>query len=371
MSLISRYILREAVGSTVVVVLVLLVVLMSNQFAEILGDAAAATLPKEAVARVFGLTFLRYLTIVAPIGLLLGLLLALARLNRDSEMVAIAACGIGPAKLLRPIGLFALLVAGLISWLVLFRVPAADREVEEIKFEAQDELEFATVEPGSFTSPDSGQTILYVRDVVDGLWRGVFLYREQEDAVSVVVADAGERVLDQATGELTFLLYNGRRYEGVPGRMDWVIFEFEEHGIPISFQRKDEFVEVVATRTTPALLASTAPEDRAELQWRISSPLSLLILALLAIPLSRSSPREGRYARVGAGLLVYMVYANTLSIARLWVERSRVPEWLGMWWVHALLGTLAVAMLLRDSGVFVRTPNVAAPLRDRRREPIA
>src|SRR3970040_2502647 len=90
---------------------------MANQFAEILGDAAANSLPKNAVCEVLRLTFRRYLMLVTPIGLLLGIMFALARLNRDSEMAAIGACGVGPARLLRPIGLLTLALAALTAWL--------------------------------------------------------------------------------------------------------------------------------------------------------------------------------------------------------------------------------------------------------------
>ena len=90
MNLIGRYIFREALTSTAIVISVLLLIFMSNQFAETLGDAAADTLPREAVLRVFGLQFVQYLAILAPIGVLMGILLAMARLNRDSEMTALA-----------------------------------------------------------------------------------------------------------------------------------------------------------------------------------------------------------------------------------------------------------------------------------------
>jgi lipopolysaccharide export system permease protein len=102
------------------------------------------------------------------------------------------------------------------------------------------------------------------------------------------------------------------------------------------------------------LLGSTARADRAELQWRLSTPLALIVLALLAVPLSRSSPREGRYARIGMGLLIYVIYQSTWSIARVSVERGTVPEWLGMWWVHALLGLVAITLLLKQSGALTR-----------------
>jgi lipopolysaccharide export system permease protein len=98
------------------------------------------------------------------------------------------------------------------------------------------------------------------------------------------------------------------------------------------------------------LLRSTSLEDRAELQWRVSLPLSLFVLGLLAVPLSRSSPREGRYARLAVALFIYIIYANMTSIARLWLERGLVADWLGMWWVHAVVVAIALLLLARDDG---------------------
>jgi lipopolysaccharide export system permease protein len=104
------------------------------------------------------------------------------------------------------------------------------------------------------------------------------------------------------------------------------------------------------------LWRSSDPLDQAELQARISGPLSLFALMLLAVPLSRSRPREGRYARLGVGMLIYIIYANTLSIARLALERGEVPPWLGLWWVHGLLGLVGLTLLARETGWLARVP---------------
>lgn len=354
MTLISRYILREAFSVSVLVIAVLLLIFMSNQFAEILGDAAADELPREAVFSILGFTFLRYLTLLAPVGLLLGIMLALARLNRDSEMAALAACGVGPAQCLKAISILTVLLAALVSWLALEKAPEASRNIEEIRLQARESLELGALEPGRFVTPDSGRTVLYAREVEGEQLRDVFLQREQDGRVVVILAASGERVQDAVSGDLSFVLYSGRRYEGVPGESNFSIAEFEEHGIPIAMRIDEEPEEAVEAKPVVDLLASDDPEDRAELQWRISTPLSIVLLALLAVPLSRSSPREGRYARVGAAFLIYLTYANSLSIARVWVERDQVPEWLGVWWVHAVLGIIAIAMLGRQSGWSLR-----------------
>lgn len=325
---------------------------MSNQFAEILDDAAVGLLPRDAVFAILGLSSLRYLTILTPIGLFLGVMLALARLNRDSEMAALAACGIGPARMLRPISILTLLLSVSVAWLALVKTPEAARAIEEIKQVAEEELELGVLESGKFTTPDLGGTIIYAKEVVGEVIHDVFIEHQADEAVVVIVADRGERVYDTTTGGLTFVLYDGRRYEGVPGERDFRVVDFAEHGMPIRVNDREEAEMLMEAKPTIELLASTSAVDYAELQWRVSAPIQLFVLMLLAVPLSRSRPREGRYARLGVGILIYITYANLLSIARVWVERGDVPLWIGLWWVHVGFGLLGLTLLARESGWF-------------------
>ena len=353
MSLIARYIFREALVSTILVMLVLLVIFMSNLFAETLGDAAADELPRDAVFIVLSLQFLRYLALLAPVAILLGILLALARLNRDSEMAALAACGVGPARLLRPIGLLALLVAAAVGWLALVKAPEASRAIEEIRLRAEQRTELGAFQPERCTAIDGGTTMICASTVEGNRLGDVIFASEDEDGILFARAETGETIIDEASGDIELILNSGRQYEGQPGSAEFLIAEFATQGMPIELER-EPLVETVESRATSSLLATRDPEARAELQWRLAAPLSIVILSLLAIPLGRSSPREGKYARVGLGLLIYLIYANLLAIARVWVEREAVPEPIGTWWVHGLLALVVLLMLARQSGAFIR-----------------
>ncbi len=359
MNLIGRYIFREALGSWSMVMAVLFAIFMTNQLAEVLGDAAADRLPRDAVLAIFGLTALRYLMLLTPIASFLGVTLALARLNRDGEMAALAACGVGLGRLLVPIGAFTLLLAAGLTWLALVSTPAASRRIEEIRFSARQNVELSAIQAGTFTSPDSGETVIHAREVVGDELHNVFLQTQRGERVSVVLAERGRRVVDSATGEQSFVLYSGRLYEGVPGQGKFLVVEFDEQLVPVRLEDNEEFVEVAAAKSTRELLGSTSLADRAELHWRVSFPLSLFVLAVLAVPLSRTSPREGRYARLGIALFIYIIYIDSLSIARVWIERGLVDERLGLWWVHAVVGLLGLWMLARASGWFVRAPPAA------------
>jgi lipopolysaccharide export system permease protein len=300
--------------------------------------------------------------LLMPITLFLGVTLALARLNRDGEMAALSACGIGSMRMLVPIGSFTLLLAIGLSWLALVSTPAASRRMEEIRFRAEQNVELAAIEPGVFVSPDSGDTVLYAREVVGDELRDVFLQTQQGDRVIAVLAARGRRVIDEQTGRQSFVLYDGRHYEGVPGEGEFLVVEsFDEHGIPVRSEREEEFVQAAAAKPTLDLLRSPALADRAELHWRLSWPLSLLVLGVLAVPLSRTAPREGRYARLGMALLIYVIYIDLLSMGRVWVENGVVSDSVGLWWVHALVALIAVWMLAREGGWFVRSRLLEAP----------
>jgi lipopolysaccharide export system permease protein len=357
-NLIGRYIFREAFGSWLVVMAVLFLIFMTNQLADILGDAAADRLPRDAVLAIFGLTALRYLTLLTPIALFLGVTLALARLNRDGEMAALSACGVGAGRLLVPIGAFTLLLAAGLAWLALVLTPAASRRIEEIRFSAEKNAELGIVEPGKFTTPDAGQTVLYAREVVGDELRDVFLQTQQDDRIDVVLAARGRRIVDPTTAEQSFVFHDGKLYEGVPGQGNFLVVEFDEQFVPIRPDEEDEVIEVVAAKPTTELLRSSVLADRAELQWRVSLPLSLFVLALLAVPLSRTSPREGRFGRLGIALFVYLIYTNLLSIGRVWVERGVVRDDVGMWWIHAVVALLGLLLLARVNGWLVRAPLV-------------
>jgi lipopolysaccharide export system permease protein len=359
-NLIGRYVFREAFGSWLVVMLVLFLIFMTNQLADILGDAAADRLPRDAVLAIFGFTALRYLMLLTPITLFLGITLALARLNRDGEMAALSACGIGLTRLLVPIGAFTLLLALGLAWLALVLTPAASARIEEIRFSAEQNVELSAIEAGTFVSPDAGETVIYAREVAGDELRDVFLQTQQGERVIVILAERGRRVVDGASGAQSFVLYEGRQYEGVPGESDFLRLEFDEGTLPVRPDDDEEFIEVAAAKPTLELLRSGTLADRAELHWRLSFPLQLFVLSLLAVPLSRTSPREGRYARLGMALFVYIIYTDMLSIARVWMERGLVGDAVGMWWVHAIVGLVGLLMLARASGWFVRAQPVRA-----------
>jgi len=351
--ILSRYILKETAQTWLAVTLVLLMVLLTNQFAQVLGDAAAAKLPKDAVLTVMGFSSITYLTILIPLGMFLSVMLAMARFYRDSEMAAIMASGVGPLALYRPLITFALVLAATVGYLSMDLVPRATERVQIISEKAKQQAELGLLEAGRFVSFGSDDAVMYAEKVSDsGRLTNVFVQRRLGETVEVILAEQAAQQNDDDAGVRILTFYNGRRYEGVPGSYEFRVIKFEEHGIPYAMPGVTPPELSLESQSTQDLFAADDPAAAAELQLRISVPVTLLVLTVLAVPLSRSAPREGRYSRVTVGILVYVIYSNLLGAAKVWVEQGVVPQVIGMWWVHALFLLAAIGMLLHQYGVF-------------------
>ena len=350
-SLLNRYLLREIGQTWLAVTLVLLLILITNQFAAVLGDAAASQIPRDAIVRVMGLTIVQYLTILVPLSYFLAIMLSLARLYHDSEMSAMMACGIGPVQLYRPLLVFGVLLAGGVAWLSLVAAPAAVREVQSLAEIARRDTSLGLLEPGRFISFGDGDAVMYAESLTgDQHLHKVFVQRRVGERVEVVLADEAWQVISDDGRYRELVFARGRRYEGQPGEARFRIVEFAEHGIPFVIPAAGSSALGPGEQATSALLGSDAPVDRAELHWRLAPALTLLVLTIIAVPLAKTEPRRGRFSGLAAAILVYVIYANLLAAGRGWLERSQLPELSGLWWVHGLFLLVAALMLLVQRG---------------------
>ncbi len=354
--ILDRYIFREIAWTWLGVTMVLLLILLTNQFARILGDVAKGQLPKEAAMDVIGLSAAQYLTIIIPIGLFLSIMMALGRLYRDSEMPAMMACRVGPGGIYRPLLWLLLPLAATVAWLSLDLAPRALQKIERVGAEARREADLASIEPGRFTEAGPGAAVVYGERILpDGSMETVFLQRRIGDGgVEVVVAARGEQVESDDPDVRFLVLQDGRRYEGVPGTSRFRVVEFSEHGIPYRLPSIEAPKREPHTMTLMELQRAGEAEHLAEMQWRIGIPLATVLLGILAVPLSKTQPRAGRYGRLAIGLLVFIIYLNMMSAAKAWIEQGTISPLLGLWWVHVAVLLLALGILAVQNSVHRR-----------------
>ena len=296
--ILGRYILREVALTSVVVTAVLLIVLLANQVAVVLERAAVNQFPHDFVLRLIWLGALQNLSLLVPVGLLLGVVLAFGRLYHDSEMAAALACGLGPGSIYRPVTLLAVLVSVMLAWVTLSLSPNATAESLSLRSAAARVGRFAAIAPGKFRT-FGGTAVVYAEDVnSDGTLGNVFVESNRGPRVEVALAQRARHSVTADGLTHTITLYDGERFEGVPGTPEFRILRFAEHVVPIQVSVPTDVIKNIEAQPTEDLLGSTDPEKRAELHWRIALPTMSLVLTLIAVPLARLRPRQGRYSRI-------------------------------------------------------------------------
>jgi lipopolysaccharide export system permease protein len=325
---------------------VLLVLLLTNQLARVLQRAAENQFPKSVVLELIWLGALQNLTVLMPVGLLLAIVLAFGRLYHDSEMAAALACGVRPFTLYVPVGLLTLAVTAVMAWLTLYLAPDAISRSLSLRSAALQQGQFAPVAPGRFRTFGGSDVVVYAEGVdPDGMLTNVFVERGRGDFLEVALAQRAKHSVGADGMTHTITLYDGERYEGVPGSPRFRIMRFSENTIPVEVPKLSDAVTALEASPTRELLQSGERDKQAELHWRVAMPVTCVVLALIAVPLSRLRPREGRYARVLHAVLVYFVYTTFLSAGKVWLARGTLPDFIGLWWVHAAVMLLALAII--------------------------
>ncbi len=349
--ILERYITREITFTWVGTILVLLLIFSGQQSVRMLNRVVSGQLDGAMLADLIGLTLLSNLGILLPFALYLAILLAIGRLYRDSEMAALGACGVGEPRVARIVGGYALAVTLVSLVWALWGEPRAEAAFERTWETASETTGVGGLQPATFNefSMGGGRAVVYAESVDGhtGALTGVFIRAPHPEAEGerVVVAERGRQFTDAASGRRYLLLEEGHQYQGRPGAADYRIIDFQRYRVHLPELEVAESRRLRA-QSTGELLRSGDPEKMAEFHWRLAIPLSTLPLALLAVPLARTSPRQGRYARLFAALLIFILYSNLMGIAREWVDDQVVPPAIGLWWVHALALSVAGALLL-------------------------
>ncbi len=350
--IIFRYLSREVLVSMLAVSMILLLIILSGRFAQYLGDAAAGKLDAGVLLTLIGYRLLAYIELILPLGLFIAILLAYGRMYIDSEMTVLSACGMSQGRLVFYTLVCASFVALLVGAFSLYLGPMGAAASENLLAEQRSRTEFETLKPERFHSIAADSGVTYAEGISADKKRllNVFMAELAADGarqgVSVMTADAGETRIDSENGKRYLVLYNGHQYMGQPGTADYEAVAFESYAqlLPDPDYEIRPGKETDGLSTLELLERDTA-EARATLHWRFSLPVLVLIVALLAVPLSRTQPRRGRYVKMIPAILLYIIYLVAVNAARGVMEEQGGPPFM-LWLMHGLFFALALLMIL-------------------------
>ncbi|WP_110657592.1 LPS export ABC transporter permease LptF [Salinicola halimionae] len=352
--IVFRYLTREILLTMSAVAGVLLLVIMGSRFIRYFTDAAQGELPLSALGTLMLFHMPSFLELVLPLSFFLAILLAYGQLYLNSEITVLVACGVSPNRLLRVTLLPAALIAVLVGLCSLWLTPTGAAHNERLIDEQKSQLDFSLLSPGRFQDFGDNRTA-YTQSLSDDNSRlqGVFISELQGSGDGsqqqvVTRAESGYQTTDPDTGSRYLVLENGERYSVDPGTPMADQLEFGSYGVRLATDETTELDQDSELMTTAALIADGDDGSMAQLQWRISMPLMIPILTLLALPLSRVNPRQGRFAKLLPAIFLHVSYLSLLLAAQDAIGRGSLPASIGMWPIHGVYLVLGLFLLRRD-----------------------
>ncbi len=346
----ERYIIREIIRPAIATCAVLIFIFGSYIATRYWSDAAQGELPGITVMLLILLRITIALEVLIPTTLYLSIVASLNRLYRDSEMTALAACGIGMGRVIRAVLIIAAVAAVLVACLSLYIRPWAWDQFFRLKTEAKANFDLTRMKGGTFYELWHGRRVIFAAEVDRGrnLAKQVFIYTDRGDARQVISAREARQFDDEKTGRPILMLFDGNQYEYSVNGINEFMVEFQQSAMVI--EPSDTVMEEkVKAAFTGSLINSDKPEDKAELQWRLVTPVSTILLALLAVPLSRSGPRQGKIAAAPVAIAVFAIYYNMAALMKKWVAQG-ILGWLpGIWWSQIFLLVLFFIFMRRSS----------------------
>jgi len=338
-------IILDLFKTVISVLTVLVIIIVSRSFIKVLAQAIEGNIATETVLMLLGLRIVIVASTFLPASLFMAVLMVLGRMHREHEIAAISSAGGGVFTLYRAVFWLVAPLSFCAAGLSMIAAPWAEAQTEMLMNQDKENADIRGISAGRFSEYSGGELIFYTENVDQlGKMHRVFVQNKQGENLGVVNAEYGR--LEYLPGGLYLVLEHGERVIGMPGHKDFTIENFKEYAVLVE-KKTIAFTPNVLALPTQQIWGSANKSENALVQDRLNAPIGVLLLAFLAVPLAKSSPRGGVYGSVLIAFGIYFAYGNLQRVNHSWVISGKMPIWLGYFWVEFLLLAVGLFLLVR------------------------
>lgn len=347
--ILDRHISREIIRPFVTGLGLLVLIFVGFSAAKQLSLAADGQLDMLTAFKLIGLNTVITLEILMPSAFFFSVLSAIGMLYRDSEMAALYAAGVSRARILESVLKLALVLALITGLTSIVARPWAYRTSYALESQAAAQFDLKKMSAGEFLNMQGSDYTFMARDIdLDrGVHKGVFLHKHHHDLrrIEIIVAEEAEMPTLNPGKALQARFVNGYNYLLDARENIDITMQFKELVVQMPNEEAQERYRRKA-ETTLNLAHSDQPKDIAEYQWRITTPLATILLALIAVPLARAAPRESRVRNFAIALGVYVALFSIVSVLRTLMEQGKLDEFPGLWSAYAAQAVVLMLLLI-------------------------
>ena len=344
-TIISRYLLKNLIVFLISIFFIIGLIVFGNQFVLTVQESVEHGIPIQELMPIIGFNMLRDIPVILSLSLFLAIIVSISQMYKNSEAVVMNSIGIGDKGFISFIKPVIVLSFVLVFALTIFAVPWAKQQKSYAEDETVNASEFSFITEGKFESFKNGEIVFYASEsssidtIGEQNMEEVFIYVSSKESPVIVLASEATKYTDSSSQSIYLRLRDGVRYEGLPGNLNVNILDFDQYDLEIvsgDVQKSLSNFSEIEEKTSIDLISDGGLMANAEMQWRISQPLSILILSIIGVLLGKTSPRTGKGVNLLIGVMIFMLYNNGLLVAKSSLESGELQPFLGLWSIHVL-----------------------------------
>jgi len=352
-SRIARYIRRNLATLFFAIIFIIGLVLFGNQFVLMVQESVERGIPLQELMPLVNFNMIRDLSLVLSLSLFLAVILTISQLYKNSEAVVMNSLGLSDKHFIVFIQPLVLLSFVIIFFLTIYAVPWANQQKNIMEEEANNASEFSFITEGEFEVFKQGDIVFYASasksldTIGEQNMEEIFIYAIDDGNPVIVLASEAKKYIDSESDSIYLRLKDGVRYQGIPGNENINILNFDLYDLEIvsgELQKSVAIYTKIEGKSTLDLIKEGGRYANAELQWRLSQPITVLILSVIGVFLGKASPRGGKGVNLLIGVILFMLYYNGLLVAKSALELGQIDPIIGLWGVHFLMVVLLLLL---------------------------
>ena len=352
-SRIARYIRRNLVTLFFAIVFIIGLVLFGNQFVLTVQESVERGIPYQELMPLVSFNMIRDVSLVLSLSLFIAVILTISQLYKNSEAIVMNSMGLSDKHFIVFIQPIVLLSFVIIFFLTIYAVPWANQQKNIMEEETNNASEFSFITEGEFEIFKQGDIVFYASKsksldtVGEQNMEEIFIYAFDNEKPVIVLASEAKKYIDSDSDSIYLRLKDGVRYQGIPSNENINILNFDLYDLEIvsgELQKSVAIYTKIEGKSTQDLIKEGGRYANAELQWRLSQPITVLILSVFGVFLGKASPRGGKGVNLLIGIIVFMLYYNGLLVAKNAIELGQIDPLIGLWGVHLLMAVLLLLL---------------------------
>ena len=341
-NILSKSLNIEVLKSTAGVLLIFFFLVVSSRFVGYFEQASEGLIDPNLIYKIVILRFPDFITLLLPLSFFLGVVITMSRLYSDREIYGFFTGGLSEIDFLKYLLPQSLLFFFLTLLLSIYVAPyTKELSKEMISLDSLQE-QFESIKPNQVFPLKNNEGFVFIKDKQESVFDEVVLYISNEDYSSIVVAD--QLSYDDLNSIMNLNFKNGSMYQGLFEEGSLVVSTFKNLKIPVSTEENS-----VAGLSFARLFDYSARSTKSQMQWNISIPITIFILLIIGINLSKVEPRQGRLSVLLPAIFVYILYLSLLILARESFDNNSAITQNYIWFVHFIFFIFSIFGLYKSS----------------------